>query len=304
LNGGTVCVYLVMSTFQDRIHLAIGPRGYDNCMRRSLQSVICYEAKRCVEPRFPSLRPFQRKAAHLDQMYALVESLPFVQPQQKVELMWRTGSSKEPLDPEISWKRAKGIEKELSILAKAIKPLIQPGKSHGETVDTLVQCLYEKLTGFTGKPHPVHWEHAHNHVVMAFRMYYRFDALDPTFPAPVSPRALIIPAEKAEPLPKSMKPAAVVKAVLPAAEDDSPSDAGVALLLDDAPPKALTLEERRRVMQEVREHLELLKEFEGVISEEELAQRKRELFLALPSAPVSSTPEVKRLKMEEPAMTM
>jgi hypothetical protein len=294
-----------MSTFQERLIVALGPRGYDSCMRRSLQTVICYEAKRCVEPRFPALRPFQRKAAHLDQMYALVESLPFLQPHQKVEIMWRTGSSKEPLDPEISWKRAKGIEKELLTLAKAIKPLMQQGKSHNETVDALVQCLYEKLTGFTGKQHPVNWEHAHNHVVLAFRIYYRFDTLDPTFPDPVSPRELIIPAEKVAALPRPVKPAAavVVKAAIsPAAavDDDSPSDAGVAALLDDAPPKPMTLEERRRVMQEVREHLELLKEFEGVISEEELAQRKRELFLALPSAPVSSTPDGKRIKTEEP----
>lgn len=45
------------------------------------------------------------------------------------------------------------------------------------------------------------------------------------------------------------------------------------------------MDQRRKVLSEVREHLDLLKEFEGVISDEELAERKRQLFLALPPAP-------------------
>merc|ERR1719491_1071867 len=45
------------------------------------------------------------------------------------------------------------------------------------------------------------------------------------------------------------------------------------------------IEQRRRILSEVREHLNLLKEFEGIISQEDLNQRKRELFLALPPAP-------------------
>ncbi len=44
-------------------------------------------------------------------------------------------------------------------------------------------------------------------------------------------------------------------------------------------------EEKRLTVQEVREHLELLKEFEGIIPDEEIAQRKRDLFLSLPKVP-------------------
>eukprot|EP00543_Licmophora_paradoxa_P013179 CAMPEP_0202475556 /NCGR_PEP_ID=MMETSP1360-20130828/92966_1 /ASSEMBLY_ACC=CAM_ASM_000848 /TAXON_ID=515479 /ORGANISM="Licmophora paradoxa, Strain CCMP2313" /LENGTH=231 /DNA_ID=CAMNT_0049102727 /DNA_START=685 /DNA_END=1380 /DNA_ORIENTATION=- len=47
----------------------------------------------------------------------------------------------------------------------------------------------------------------------------------------------------------------------------------------------LTAEDRRQMLKEVREHLDLLKEFDGVISSEEIANRKRQLFLALPPAP-------------------
>jgi hypothetical protein len=47
--------------------------------------------------------------------------------------------------------------------------------------------------------------------------------------------------------------------------------------------------DRRLILEEVREHLNLLKEFEGVISEDALNKRKRELFATLPSAPPSTT---------------
>lgn len=51
------------------------------------------------------------------------------------------------------------------------------------------------------------------------------------------------------------------------------------------PPPTDPLENRRKILTEVREHLDLLKEFEGIISDEDLAQRKRDLFRALPPAP-------------------
>ena len=46
--------------------------------------------------------------------------------------------------------------------------------------------------------------------------------------------------------------------------------------------------ERRQILQEVRQHLDILKELEGVISEEEMAKRKSELFAALPPLPPPS----------------
>jgi hypothetical protein len=130
------------SAWQDRLKAAIGTRGYENCMRRSLQTVILYEARRCVEHRLPSLRPFQRKAAYIDQCFALLDSLDFLYPHQKDEVLWRTGSSKEPLEPDIAWKRQKGIEKELDTLSRKIKPFLIPGRSNDVSVDMLVQHLY------------------------------------------------------------------------------------------------------------------------------------------------------------------
>jgi hypothetical protein len=129
-------------------------------------------------------------------------------------------------------------------------------------------------------------EHAHNHVIMAYKMYYRFDFLDPTFPMPVSPREIVIPEERPTKINKPSPRAGSVANGMSSATDDEPQ-VDVAELLGEG--KAM-VEDRRKVMQEVREHLELLKEFDGVISEEDLAKRKRELFLALPGAPPPMPP--------------
>lgn len=50
----------------------------------------------------------------------------------------------------------------------------------------------------------------------------------------------------------------------------------------------LSAEERRALLEEVRGHLEILKQFEGIIPEEDLIARKAELFKVLPKIPDSS----------------
>jgi hypothetical protein len=135
-----------MSTWQQRLKAVVGNRGYENCMRRSLQTVILYEAMRCVKSRLLELRPFQRKAAYMDQCHALIESLDFLYPHQKAEILWRTASSKEQMDPDIAWKREKGIHKELEKLSAKIKPFMEKeAKTHQEMVDLLVQDLYVSI---------------------------------------------------------------------------------------------------------------------------------------------------------------
>lgn len=82
-----------MATFQERLKHAIGARGYEHCMRRSVQTVILFEAHRCISDKLPSLRPFQRKLAFFDQAMALLEGTNLL-PHQKDEVMWRTGTSR------------------------------------------------------------------------------------------------------------------------------------------------------------------------------------------------------------------
>jgi hypothetical protein len=146
------------------------------------------------------------------------------------------------------------------------------------------------VSGQKGKPYPQNWEHAHSNVLMAYRLYFQGHELDPTFPAPVPPKEIIVPAAK----PKALggnhhdnnNNNAFYLSVPPDGEDkdDAAMDLG-----EMEPP-----EERRQVLQEVRVHLDLLKEFEGFLPDKVLNQRKRELFAALPSAP---PPMVSRHKM-------
>ena len=45
-----------------------------------------------------------------------------------------------------------------------------------------------------GKVVPVNWGHAHNHLLLVFRIYYQGDTLDPDFPDPVPPKNIVVPA--------------------------------------------------------------------------------------------------------------
>jgi hypothetical protein len=141
-----------MVTFRERLNQALGPRGYDVSLRRSLQSVVLFEAKRCVaefEARrtaqhLPPLRVFQRKALHWETAKNLLESTD-LQPYQCEEVTWRTCTSKLPLGDDTSWKRVKIIEKELSKLADQIRPYQTDGLSSDEAVDIYVQGLYVRM---------------------------------------------------------------------------------------------------------------------------------------------------------------
>lgn len=270
-----------MATWEDRLIRVLGPRGFENSLRRPIQTIVLYEANRCVGPLIPSLRPFQRKIAYWDMANALVNSLTFLMPHQKVEVMWRTATSKEPMNPETAWKRRKLLNKEMEKIASEVRPLMVEGKSHDEAVDLYIQQQFESVTNNT-KPHPRNWEHAHNNVVLCYRLYYAGGHLDSTFPPPTPPKEILVANEK----PKVTLP--VVPSTLPpfaASRTQHDQDEEVDAELEKIVSEGVNAEDRRRTLDEVKEHLALLKEFEGVISVDDLAKRKRELFLALPPAP-------------------
>ena len=87
------------------------------------------------------MRPFQRKLAFFDQANALVEATEML-PHQKEEIMWRTGTSKEPMQPDTAWKRMKLIEKEIKALAEKIKPLWVEDKNHEDVCNEFIQQQY------------------------------------------------------------------------------------------------------------------------------------------------------------------
>ncbi|GAX11275.1 hypothetical protein FisN_7Lh374 [Fistulifera solaris] len=256
-------------TWISRLRHALGPGGYVDQMRRSVQSVVLYEAFRGVEPCMNTLRPFQRKAAYLEQCTHLLKQLVdegVLLPHQSAEIMYRTMSSQAPLDGTAAITRHRGLQQELEQLAQQIKPFWVTGRSHEEAVDRLAHYLFESRSdgSHRGRPTPPMWEHANNHVMLTFRLYYQGDQLDTNFPAPV----LMVNLQELRKKERSEVPdSAVIK----------PSPSKKVVVEEE--------EEKRLTVQEVREHLELLKEFEGVIPDEEIAQRKRDLFLSLPTVP-------------------
>lgn len=201
-------------------------------------------------------------------------------------------TSRVQLDGETAWSRLKGINRELAILATKIKPFMAEGRSHNEAVDLLVQDLFEsKDPSNKGKTCPWTWEHAHNHVIMAFRLYYEGDKLDPDFPTSQLCPDMTIPRERPSKKDLAFAPHQSGKdSARGAAAHDDTDELDVAAILGETGKPS---EERRQLIKEVRDHLDLLKEFEGTVSEEEIAKRKRDLFLALPAAPA---PAAKKMK--------
>ncbi|KAL7575484.1 hypothetical protein ACA910_020070 [Epithemia clementina (nom. ined.)] len=289
----------------DRVKTLLGPRGYDHSMRRSIQTLVIYEAKRCIQACVGDLRPFQRKVALVDQAQALVSMLDFCLPHHKAEILWRTSTSRETVTPEICWKRFQLIQKELDRLAEQIKPFMAPERSHQEAVDLLEQHLFETSGDNQGKPNsgkivPPNWGHAHNHVLLCFRLYYRGDQLDPDFPDPVPPKNICVPAmptskEGGSSRVKSDADAVDLAGDIPLLPSTSSTTSGGGGKGKHGGASAANgaggalapnpSDERRRLLQEVREHLDLLREFEDVAPDEELIKRKKELYAALPPAP-------------------
>ncbi len=131
-----------------RLRHAIGPGGYVDQMRRSVQSVVLYEAYRAVEPCMNTLRPFQRKAAYLEQCTHLLKQLVdegVLLQHQSAEIMYRTMSSQAPLDGTAAITRHRGLQQELETLAEAIKPFWVTGRSHEEAVDRLAHHFFVRI---------------------------------------------------------------------------------------------------------------------------------------------------------------
>lgn len=163
-------------------------------------------------------------------------------------------------------------------------------------------------------------------------MYYNKGNLDTTFPPP-TPREIIVPAKK--PPGGVASYGAVVSTELPAnvprpgstiggregtggvpadsvarttqvtgpAHSSAPGSRTTTSAAGRASqdgPGSLNLppEVRREVLKEVREHMELLRSFEGIVDDDVLRQRKRELFDAMPPAP----PSIHSVMLASPAV--
>lgn len=101
---------------------------------------------RCIAQVMPSLRPFQRKVAYIEMANALVESLDFIPPHQRCEILWRTGTSKEPMNADNAWKRRKLLTKDIESIRDAITARASGSElDHDEAIDSYVRNLFVSL---------------------------------------------------------------------------------------------------------------------------------------------------------------
>eukprot|EP00957_Ditylum_brightwellii_P125027 9530612-Ditylum_brightwellii.AAC.1 len=204
-------------TFGDRLATFIG--GYNPSMRRSVQTVVLYEANRVLKERYETLRPFQRKIALFDTCNDIIETIDIIPTYLKPEIMFRTVAGKVPLSPDLAWRRMKLIDREIvKTIVPLIKPFMAPDKSHDECLSTTDFCFFiplphtdllyllltfvkEATSGVQGKNHPSLWEYSHINIFLAYRMFYKGVSVNPDLPLPRAPREVVVPQQK----PKDMR---------------------------------------------------------------------------------------------------
>ena len=140
--------------------------------------------------------------------------------------------------------------------------------------------------------YPSNWEYKHSSIFTAFRVYYRGTELDPNvFPpvppelaeAPTKKNTVIIPhttvkSEKASPKRASSANHAAVAAASTTTTSIATGGGGGGGGGSDSQDRVLYLTE-------IKLHAELLSTFQGVVPDEEIAERKRALYDALPPPP-------------------
>lgn len=124
---------------------------------------------------------------------------------------------------------------------------------------------------------------------MTFRMYFKGTDPNPALPPPVPFKEVIVPVAKTKEdvnylvrLPSDTDQAAPVTA--PPSVGPTPME-----LMESA-------EDRMAILKELRAHMDLLNDFVGIIPQEQLNRRKRELYDALPSPPPSTMVRMKRTR--------
>lgn len=127
--------------------LIVGPMGYQSYMRRSMQTVLLYEAKRCILPRISRLRPFQKRVLLMTMTYNILRDIDILTPSEKEAVLWKTQRSQQQLDPVTAWKRCKIIERDLGKLCQQLAQYVEASRTHQQSVNLLVQHLYVSWFG-------------------------------------------------------------------------------------------------------------------------------------------------------------
>lgn len=291
-GGAAAAAAAAPQTFQSMLSALVKDQ-YRPAMRRAIQTVVLQEADRCLRDRYRSLRPFQRKIALFDCAADLVQSLDFIPPYHRAEIMFRTNTSKVPVPPDLIWRRMKLVSREIEKqIMPGVVPFLGPKVSFQAACDKYIQGQFEAIgSQNAGKPVPDMWEYSHIHHFLAYRMYYDGRKSRANLPPAVDPNPKrTVPNKKPDvyPIPpgeggqKAAPPGGVyaVPAVSsPGRTEGTGGGAGTAgpQTADDA---------RREQLREVLLHLECLKELAGAVPAEDIASKKRDLYAALPPAPL------------------
>lgn len=132
----------VNGTFSERLRKALNGTYTPN-MRRSVQSCVLFEADRCLNMQYKRLKAFQRKVALHDTASDIVETLIFIPPHYRIEIMYRTNTKRELLTPELSWRRMRSIDRDIKaqIIPKVLQ-MNEPGKTHAQICSIYLQKEY------------------------------------------------------------------------------------------------------------------------------------------------------------------
>jgi len=269
---------------------------YYPSQRRSVQTAVLYEANRCLNSRYSALRPFQRKIALYDCAVDLINSLTFIPPYHKLEIMFRTASGKVPLSPELAWRRMKLIDREISkVIVPGVKPFMRGGKSHSAACDAFIQKQYETVSKQKGAKHPDHWEYSHIHIFLAYRMFYDGESVSASLPPATDPNpARVVPNKKPQVYPPFPHMGTAPPVDSGYGSDDLKVFASQITASSSAPRRMglgkrkkgeLDDETRRAMLKEVKDHLDVLKELEKVVPPAEMEKRKKALWAAMPPTP-------------------
>ena len=146
-----------------------------------------------------------------------------------------------------------------------------------------MNLLQGAVTGQKDKQVPDNWENTHNNVIMTYRMNYHGTDLDPNLPHPDPFKEVVVPSAK----PREDDPAYLLK--MPGDSEQGNTTALSQQVKESA-------EDRLAMLQEIRAHMDLLNDFVGIIPQEQLHKRKRELYLAMPNTPPTASERAKRLR--------
>ena len=276
-----------IDSFQSRVKNAINGK-YRPIMHRSVQSLVLYEADRCLKDRYSCLKPFQQKFALLATASDLLETFDFLDDAARQEIM---NAGKDALKPVQAWRRMKSITKELdgNFLPKA-KVLLEDegnqGKSHDEICEMLLQRSYEESSETTKPRRPPMWEYNHLHMFVVYRVYYRGLALNSDLPAATPPKVVDVPDKKPAGFRKAPFTATLSKMTL------APGKKGK--------NNANMSDEQRKMFKELKLRIdEFLATFEGEIPEDELNKRKRVLYAKLRLGRLAGGAKNKKQKQQE-----